>query len=96
MDGTGLKATEAAAASPDVSYAQEKEALRRKAFKATIDQEDSRRRREENQIKIRKEKKMSQLAKRRQVSGVGAARGMAGCALAWSQLACGVARVCLW
>ena len=69
MDGSGFDAAGASAASPDVNYAQEKEAMRRKAFKATIDQEDSRRRREENQIKIRKEKKMTQLAKRRMVCG---------------------------
>lgn len=54
-------------ASPDQSYAAEKEALRRRAFKATIDQEDARRKREDHQIKIRKEKKMNRLQKRRQV-----------------------------
>lgn len=55
-------------ASPEVAYAQEKEALRRKAFKATIDADDARRKREEVQIKIRKEKRMDRLRKRRQTA----------------------------
>lgn len=54
-----------AAASEEMSFAQQKEDERRRAFKATHDTEDSRRKREENQIKIRKSKKEARLQKRR-------------------------------
>lgn len=58
------------AAQADASAAQQREDMRRQTFKPAIDASDSRRKREEVQIKIRKQKKKERLAKRRMVRTV--------------------------